>query len=66
MRDRGEADYRGGQTLYFFFLDVFFRLDVTVVLLWLTAYFLVTNLPDFADRELVPLDDFFPPDDFDS
>ena len=40
----------GGQTLYFFFLDAFFRLEVTVVLLWLSAYFLVTNLPVFADR----------------
>jgi len=61
---RGEARGRGGQTLYFFFLDAFFRLEVTVVLLWLPAYFLVTNLPVFADRELVPLEDFFLPDDF--
>jgi hypothetical protein len=61
---RGEARGRGGQTLYFFFLDAFFRFEVTVVLLWLSAYFLVTYLPVFADRELVPPDDFFPPDDF--
>jgi hypothetical protein len=61
---RGEAGGKGVQTLYFFFLDAFFRLLVTVVLLWLSAYFLVTNLPVFADRELVPLEVFFLPDDF--
>jgi hypothetical protein len=34
------------------------------VLLWPSAYFLVTNRPVFAERELVPLDAFFPADDF--
>jgi hypothetical protein len=61
---RHRETWRKGYRPYFFFLEAFFFFEVTVVLLWLSAYFLVTNLPVFADREVVPLVGFFLPDDF--